>query len=123
MSSPFRSAHVSSAKGTSRFFTEHRRLELARSFARQPMRKGGRAVVATASLVGVLLALSVSVANAQQCRSADAVSASTHVWTSPLDRRVSLHTRDASLRDALDLIAGGSRVKLSYASESIPVDS
>jgi outer membrane receptor protein involved in Fe transport len=45
------------------------------------------------------------------------------VWTSPLDRRVSLHTRDASLRDALDLVAGGSRIKLSYASESIPADS
>src|SRR3954469_24879009 len=123
MSSPFRSAHASSAKGTSRFLAEHRRLELAPSFARQLIEGGGRGVVATASLVGALLASSVVVASAQQCTSADAATASKQVWTSPLDRRVSLHVRDAALRDALDLIAGGSRIKLSYASESIPVDS
>lgn len=35
---------------------------------------------------------------------------------------MSLHTSDASLRDALDRLASGGRVKLSYSSESIPLD-
>ena len=43
-------------------------------------------------------------------------------WNAPLDRRVSLHVRDISLRDALDRISADTRIKLSYASEAIPLD-
>jgi len=44
-------------------------------------------------------------------------------WNAPLDRRVSLHVRDISLRDALDRISADARIRLSYASEAIPLDS
>lgn len=40
----------------------------------------------------------------------------------PLDRVVSLHARDLSLRDALDRLAATARVRLSYASELLPLD-
>jgi iron complex outermembrane receptor protein len=48
--------------------------------------------------------------------------ASVPVWNAPLDRRVSLHARDISLRDALDRISSDARIRLSYASEAIPLD-
>jgi outer membrane receptor protein involved in Fe transport len=41
----------------------------------------------------------------------------------PLDRRVSLHVRDISMRDALDRLSADARIRLSYASEAIPLDS
>jgi iron complex outermembrane receptor protein len=48
--------------------------------------------------------------------------ASLPVWNAPLDRRVSLHARDISLRDALDRLSSDARIRLSYASEAIPLD-
>ena len=47
---------------------------------------------------------------------------SSEPWSAPLDRRVTLRSRDMSLRDALDLLAGEARVKLSYSSEAIQLD-
>ena len=44
-------------------------------------------------------------------------------WTTPLDRVVSLHARDISLRDALDRVSSAARIRLSYTSETIPLDS
>jgi outer membrane receptor protein involved in Fe transport len=44
-------------------------------------------------------------------------------WSQPLDRRVSLHARDISLREALDRLAAESNVRLSYATEAVPLDS
>jgi len=49
--------------------------------------------------------------------------ASLATWNAPLDRRVSLHARDISLRDALDRISSDARINLSYTSETIPLDS
>ena len=49
--------------------------------------------------------------------------ASLTTWNPPLDRRVSLHARDISLREALDRLAAETRVRLSYATEAIPLDS
>ncbi|HTD83664.1 MAG TPA: TonB-dependent receptor [Gemmatimonadaceae bacterium] len=43
-------------------------------------------------------------------------------WDAPLDRTVSLHARDISLRDALDRISSDARIRLSYTSETIPLD-
>jgi iron complex outermembrane recepter protein len=43
-------------------------------------------------------------------------------WNPPLDRRVSLHARDISLREALDRLAAESSVRLSYATEAVPLD-
>jgi iron complex outermembrane recepter protein len=44
------------------------------------------------------------------------------VWSPPLDRRVSLHVRDISLREALDRISAEARIRLSYTTEAIPLD-
>ncbi|HEY1953311.1 MAG TPA: TonB-dependent receptor [Gemmatimonadaceae bacterium] len=78
-------------------------------------------VIASALLV--LVAVPSSRLAAQQCASGAAlISASHQEWSAPLDRRVSLHAADASLRDALDRVAIGSRIKLSYASETVPLD-
>lgn len=42
-------------------------------------------------------------------------------WPAPLDRRVSLHARDVSLRSALDRLAAGAHVRLSYSGELLPL--
>src|SRR5437870_10143219 len=60
---------------------------------------------------------------AQSCSSSGAFAASPSAWSSPLDRRVSLHARDISLRDALDRVSTAARIRLSYTSEAIPLDS
>ena len=49
--------------------------------------------------------------------------ASLTTWNPPLDRRVSLHARDISLREALDRLSAGTNVRLSYATEAVPLDS
>jgi outer membrane receptor protein involved in Fe transport len=61
-------------------------------------------------------------ARAQSCSTSNALLAALPTWNPPLDRRVSLHVRDISLRDALDRISADSRIRLSYTSEAIPVD-
>ena len=47
---------------------------------------------------------------------------SVHAWAPPLDRIVSLQASGASLRTALDLVAARAGVRLSYSSESLPLD-
>lgn len=48
--------------------------------------------------------------------------ASGRAWAPPLDRPVSLEGRDLSLRVALDRVAAAARVRLSYASDLLPLD-
>src|SRR3954467_10382206 len=120
MSLPFRSARASSVREASRFFTGPRRLELAPSFARSKRGHGARAFTA-ASIAAAVLMLSARPASAQQCASG-ALNPALRDWASPLDRLVSLHAPEMSLRDALDRVAAASGIKLSYASEAIPLD-
>lgn len=47
---------------------------------------------------------------------------SARVWPAPLDRVVTLHSSGSSLRTALDLVAARAGVRLSYSSESLPLD-
>lgn len=47
---------------------------------------------------------------------------SAHMWAPPLDRVVTLQSSGASLRTALDLVAARAGVRLSYSSESLPLD-
>ena len=42
-------------------------------------------------------------------------------WTGPLARKISLHGRDVSLREALDRLAAAARVRLSYTAELLPL--
>jgi iron complex outermembrane recepter protein len=43
-------------------------------------------------------------------------------WPAPLDRRITLHARGISLREALDRAAAESGIRLSYSAELIPLD-
>ena len=49
-------------------------------------------------------------------------SAEARRWPSPLDRLVTLHSRDLALRDALDRLATAARLRLSYSSELLTLD-
>jgi hypothetical protein len=69
------------------------------------------------------LALAASNVGAQACASSSDLLASLPTWSAPLDRRISLHARDISLRDALDLVSTTARIRLSYASEAVPLES
>jgi outer membrane receptor protein involved in Fe transport len=73
-------------------------------------------------LLVAALTAGATTAHAQSCVSS-AIIASSPVWSPPLDRRVSLHARDISLRDALDRISTDARIRLSYTSEAVPLDS
>jgi outer membrane receptor protein involved in Fe transport len=43
-------------------------------------------------------------------------------WPAPLDRPVSLHARDVSLRSALDRLAAAAHVDLAYSADLLPLD-
>lgn len=43
-------------------------------------------------------------------------------WPAPLDRILSLNARDVSLRDALDRVSAGARIRISYSPELLPLD-
>ena len=43
-------------------------------------------------------------------------------WSPPLDRSVTFHAANLSLRDALDRVATASRIRLSYSAEQLPLD-
>lgn len=121
MSSLFRSVPESSGRETSRYFTGHRRLGLAPRTDRLVTHERSCAL-RTIVLLGAAFTLAASPARAQSCSSASSLLASLPAWNTPLDRRVSLHARDISMRDALDRISAEARIRLSYASEAIPLD-
>jgi iron complex outermembrane recepter protein len=64
-----------------------------------------------------------SLGHAEECQVASRDSAALvgHPWSSPLDRRVSVHVRDISLRDALDRVSVVARLRLSYSAELLPL--
>lgn len=66
--------------------------------------------------------LVASPVRAQSCSTSSSLLASLQTWSAPLDRPVSLHVRDISLRDALDRVSSDARIRLSYVSEAIPLD-
>src|SRR5512146_1405045 len=76
---------------------------------------------------GAALAVAVAhsaTAQAQACPSgASSEGAGTaRRWSPPLDRPVTLHATDVSLRDALDRVAALARIRLSYSAELLPLD-
>ena len=75
------------------------------------------------TLATAALSVTPTVAHAQSCSAQAEGLASSPTWNPPLDRRVSLHVRDISLRDALDRISTASNTRLSYATESVALDS
>ncbi len=73
-------------------------------------------------LIGAPLLLWSSAQAQSVCSPSHEFLVSLTTWNPPLDRRVSLHARDISLREALDRVSAESGVRLSYATESIPLD-
>jgi iron complex outermembrane receptor protein len=78
---------------------------------------GGRLLGAIALLV-VVRALP---AQTRSCAVPTDSGASVH-WGAPLDRTVTLHMNEQSLRNALDRVATTAKLKLSYSSEFLPLD-
>src|SRR3954471_23319832 len=52
----------------------------------------------------------------------DAAAATARRWPAPLDRLITLHEREVSLRDALDRLAAAARVRLAYSADLLPLD-
>ncbi|MEP6689727.1 MAG: TonB-dependent receptor [Gemmatimonadaceae bacterium] len=78
-----------------------------------------------ASLIAALVTLTSESAAAQtaaSCAGSALDANSAPRWTAPLDRTVSLHARDISLREALDRVAVAARIRLSYVAEFLPLD-
>jgi iron complex outermembrane receptor protein len=74
-------------------------------------------------LAGAALALAVArIAGAQSHPCAPDSAGSGRRWPAPLDRPVTLHAGDVSLRDALDRVAALARIRLSYSAELLPLD-
>jgi iron complex outermembrane recepter protein len=82
----------------------------------------------TGRVLGVLVPIALSVASlarGQSCGSTSGDSsarAPAPAWPAPLDRRITLHARGVSLREALDRAAAESGIRLSYSAELIPLD-
>src|SRR2546423_7559754 len=104
----------------SRSCTGPRDLSLAHS-SRDIDRRRGFAFVFTLATAAVVVAPLLG--NAQTCTNSPEFQASNSSWSPPLDRHVSLHARDISVRDALDRISIQSGIRLSYTTEMVPLDS
>src|SRR5262249_34141800 len=52
----------------------------------------------------------------------DSAIASQAKWTPPLDRPVTIHATELSLRNALDRVAASAKLRLSYSAEALPLD-
>ena len=55
-------------------------------------------------------------------RAPGAASRDARAWPSPLDRLVTLHSRDLALGDALNRLAAAARLRLSYSAELVTLD-
>ncbi|HZF73787.1 MAG TPA: TonB-dependent receptor plug domain-containing protein, partial [Gemmatimonadaceae bacterium] len=113
------SVPASSGRETSPFSTVLRRPEAASS-SRIVFRRARASWPLALCLSALLLTPAL---HAQSCTASTDFDASLPAWNTPLDRVVSLHARDISLRDALDRLSSDARVKLSYTSETLPLDS
>lgn len=81
---------------------------------------------AAGSLLFILGALSLggpaAASGAPACVAPASAPAPPAGWVPPLDRIVTVHVRDISLREALDRLAAAGRVRLSYSPEALPLD-
>ena len=104
----------------SRSSTGLRSLSRALSSSYVAGRRGFAFAISLATAAVVLAPLDSS---AQTCFNDPEFQPSNPTWNPPLDRPVSLHARDISLRDALDHISAESSIQLSYTNEMLPLDS
>jgi len=78
---------------------------------------GGRLLGA----IALLVVARVLPAQARACATSPDTGAAVH-WGAPLDRPVTLHVNEQSLRNALDRLATTAKLKLSYSAEFLPLD-
>ena len=84
-----------------------------------------------ALLLGTAMHLAAPIAGAQSSctpsargvSASPATMASSREWAGSLARRVSLHGRDISLREALDRLSAAAGIRLSYTAELLPLSS
>lgn len=82
-----------------------------------------RCTLALSFLIGVPTTSAQAIqATCTSVQPAAQTSAGPTAFAAPLDRAISLQARDVSLRDALDRLAASARIRLSYASELLPLD-
>ncbi|MEO7083348.1 MAG: TonB-dependent receptor [Gemmatimonadaceae bacterium] len=85
-----------------------------------PVRQIVRAVLGAGA---ALVVSSAASAQSHTCSSPGMLAGDTiPKWASPLDRRITLHANELSLRDALGRVAATARVRLSYSAELLPLD-
>jgi iron complex outermembrane receptor protein len=77
---------------------------------------------ARSPLVALLLMVTGTTASRAQSACAPLAGQSARSWPAPLDRAITLHLRDAALRDALDRLAASAKLRFSYSAESLPLD-
>jgi iron complex outermembrane receptor protein len=86
------------------------------------MRRAGGAGGRLLGAIALLVVARLLPAQAPSCGSPGAGGdASTH-WGAPLDRPVTMHANELSLRNALDRLATITKLKLSYSAEFLPLD-
>src|SRR5438105_1081447 len=90
-----------------------------------PRRLAMRATLIPATTLATLVTLaqgaSASSLREPVCLAREVVSAG-FTWPAPLDRTVSFHASDISLKDALDRLAAQARFRISYSGEFVPLD-
>ena len=89
------------------------------------MTEAARQIARAAACAGAALVVSSALpAQSRSCSSPALASgdAAVSVWTGPLDRRITVHANDLSLRDALGRVAATAKVRLSYSAELLPLD-
>jgi hypothetical protein len=70
----------------------------------------------------VVCSAHLAAAQARACNPHANLGAAAGPWSPPLDRLVTLHARDSSLRDAIDRVAAVAHLRVSYSPDLLPLD-
>jgi iron complex outermembrane receptor protein len=86
-----------------------------------------RSALPRAFLIGATVSMAIvwptAVRAQARCESAPTNTRQAAVsWTPPLERAISLHVRETSLKDALERLAAAARIRLSYSADLLPLD-
>ena len=72
--------------------------------------------------VVVLAATRASPARAMGCPAQQTEAGAGQQWAPPLDRVVTVHAAELSLRDALDRVAASAKLRISYSADLLPLN-
>ena len=71
--------------------------------------------------VAACIAMHTSVLRAMSCPTRHADTTAASQWAPSLDRIVTAHANDISLRDALDRLAASAKLRISYSADLLPL--